>query len=84
MSEEEKLAIKDLKILKSAIGLLNSIPGVEKDEKDIKAIDIILNLIEKQQNKLLEYEKQLDLDYVEKNYIRKDKIKEKIKELLEE
>lgn len=38
------------------------------------AIDTTLNLIEKQQNKLLEYEKQLDLDYVEQNYIRKDKI----------
>ena len=65
MSEEEKKAIHDLKILRQGIEFLNCIPNVEKDEADIKAIDIILNLIQKQDteinklNKEKEYYKKL-------------------------
>lgn len=39
-----------------------------------KAIDTVLKALE-------EYEKQLDLDYVRDNYIPKEKVREKIKEL---
>lgn len=41
--------------------------------KDIEAIDTVLQELEK-------YEKQIDLEYVEKNYISKDKIRAKIEE----
>lgn len=44
-------------------------------------IKTILNLIEKLQKENDEYSKQLDLDYVDKNYIPKQKIKAKIEAL---
>lgn len=44
----------------------------------------IIDLYTKEKEKNKEYEKQLDLDYVDKNYISKEKIREKIKELKEE
>lgn len=53
MSDEEKKAIEDLKRLRKGIEILNLITP-EKDETDIKAIDIILNLIEKQQKEIEE------------------------------
>ena len=34
----------------------------------------------KYRKKVREYENQMDLDYVDENYVRKDKIREKIKE----
>lgn len=53
MSEEEKKAIEDLKKLQIGIGILNDfIDEKDKDETDIKAIDIVLNLIEKQQKQI--------------------------------
>ena len=72
MTEEEKKAIHDLKILRQGIEFLNCIPNVEKDEADIKAIDIILNLIQKQDteiNKLRQKNEQLksELGYT-RNY----------------
>ena len=44
-------------------------------------MQIILNLLEKLQKENEEYSKQLDLDYVDKNYISKHKIKDEIEEL---
>ena len=44
-------------------------------------IKTILNLIEKLQKENDEYSKQLDLDYVDKNYILKKKIEDTIEEL---
>ena len=92
MSEEEKKAIEDLKKLKMGIEYLNLIVRV-KDEVDIKAIDIILNLLEKQQKEIEEltrlkniYKNTRPIGEVfhdllkEKEYINKDKIREKIKE----
>src|SRR5574344_387468 len=43
---------------------------------DILAIETILNTLKR-------YDNELDLDYVDKNYISKDKIKEILEELLE-
>lgn len=51
MNNEEKKAIEDLKRLKQGIEILNQITP-EKDDVDIIAIDIVLNLIEKQQNEI--------------------------------
>ena len=64
MNEKEKKAIHDLKILRLGIGLINCIPGIEKDEVDIKAIDCVLNLIDKQQ-KEIEKLKECHLKYEE-------------------
>lgn len=93
MSEEKK-AIEDLKELKIGIGILNSfIDKKYRDEIDIKAIDIVLNLIEKLQkeleqekekNNILEQEKEYLNCIIESdknNYINKDKIRAKIEEL---
>lgn len=51
MSNEEKKAIEDLKRLQKGIEILNQFTP-EKDDVDIIAIDIVLNLIEKQQNEI--------------------------------
>lgn len=53
MTDEEKKAMEDLKRLRKGIEILNQITP-EKDETDIKAIDLILNLIEKQQKEIEE------------------------------
>lgn len=48
-------------------------------------IDIyfLLNLIEKQQKEIERFNNELDLDYVNKNFIPKDKIREKMQEYYE-
>lgn len=63
MNEKEKKAIHDLKILRLGIGLINCIPGIEKDEVDIKAIDCVLNLIDKQQKEIEKRLKEIDSLY---------------------
>ena len=65
---EELIGSKPEKLTGEAKRLFEAIMKIA-DERD--------ELLEK--NK--EYEKQLDLDYVEENYIHKDKIKAKIEEL---
>lgn len=66
--DEEKKAIEDLKKLKLGIGILNMFcEEKDKDKTDIKAIEIVLNLIEKQQKEI-------------ENSVSKDKIREEIKE----
>ena len=88
MNEEEKKAIRDLKILRMGIGLLNCIPGIEKDEVDIKAIDCVLNLIEKQQKEIEELNKsdtskeQSSMNYYNLYKELEDKIKEIITEFI--
>ena len=47
----------------------------------VQKVKILLNLIEKLQKEKEEYSKQLDLDYVDKNYISKKKIEDTIEEL---
>ena len=84
--KEENQAIKDLKRLEEVIK--NNIPN----NKNIKAIKIVLNLLEKQQNEIerllkdnyrLDRENQLKFERAvdTSDYVSKDKIREKIKEL---
>lgn len=59
MNKEENKAINDLKRLKKGIEILNQfIP--EKDDVDIIAIDIVLNLVEKQQNEIKELKDEIN------------------------
>jgi hypothetical protein len=93
MLNEEKKAIEDLKRLKKGIAYLNLI-SLERDDVDIKAIDIVLNLIKKQQREIEELIKintPMSWEMKDKdgnvvislkkpdNYISKDKIREAIK-----
>jgi len=79
MSEEEKKAIEDLKTLKLGITFLNCFAGLEKDKTDIKAIDVVLNLIETQQKEIIKLKKDYSDMLLQENVISKEKIKEKIK-----
>ena len=79
MNEEEKKAIETLKSWKD-YNIRNKNKLLRADEI-IKIQETILNLIEKLQKENEEYSKQLDLDYVDKNYISKQKIKDEIEEL---
>ena len=87
MTDEEKKAIDKFKQLKdyhqTYYGYTWFKVEVCADNEMKQNIDTILNLIKKQQKEIEEYKKQLDLDYVEENYISKDKIKAKIEELEE-
>lgn len=51
------------------------------DNKDKEAIEHILSDYKRALKENEEYSKQLDLDYVDKNYISKQKIKDEIEEL---
>lgn len=79
MNEEEKKAIETLKSWKD-YNIRNKNKLLRADEI-IKIQETILNLIEKLQKENEEYSKQLDLDYVDKNYISKKKIEDTIEEL---
>lgn len=55
--------------------------------KEFEAIDTVISelvalqeLLDEKREEIEEYQKQLDLDYVDENYISKDKIKEKLEE----
>lgn len=96
MNEEEKKAINDLK---RTVELYEAKPidkiSVEFDEFDYKIVKIVLNLIEKLQKENEElkkskitYEKVRDIqeknkNIVDKNYISKQIIKDKIEEVKE-
>lgn len=75
MNDEEKKAIEFVK------KRTKELKKYAKRENELVYDDIILNLIEKLQKENEEYSKQLDLDYVDKNYISKQEIKDKIEEL---
>jgi len=72
MSEEEVInQIKDLiKDRASFIG--TSANGNSVYRKDKNALQTILSLYQQEKEKVQEYEKQLDLDYVDKNYVSKE------------
>lgn len=82
MNEEEKQIVEayksDLALYKyeRKIGL----GRINIDEK-IYEMEVIINVIERLQKENEEYSKQLDLDYVDKNYISKKKIEDTIEEL---
>lgn len=78
MTEEEKQAIE----------ILNTFEFRRKKKnyrkislEDSRSVKLVLNLLEKLQKENEEYSKQLDLDYVDKNYISKKKIEDTIEEL---
>ena len=82
MNEEEKKVVEDYKSkldlykYEKKIGL----GRINIDEK-IYEMEVIINVIERLQKENEEYSKQLDLDYVDKNYISKKKIEDTIEEL---
>ena len=93
MNEEEKKAIEYIR--KTTFNFLEhpfcNTNKVQMNLYDFKKIETLLNLIEKQQKEIEELEEkvkrfndELDLDYVDNNFIPKDKIREKIKEYEEE
>lgn len=78
MNEEEKKAIEILDTFELRRKTKNY---KEISLEDSQSVKILLNLIEKLQKENEEYSKQLDLDYVDKNYISKKKIEDTIEEL---
>lgn len=78
MNEKERKAIEILNTFELRRKTKNY---KEISLEDSQSVEILLNLIEKLQKENEEYSKQLDLDYVDKNYIPKQKIKAKIEEL---
>lgn len=72
MNEEEKKAIEDMNRFAN---------GIDMSCVTARQMQIILNLVEKLKKENKEYSKQLDLDYVDKNYISKKKIEDTIEEL---
>ena len=78
MNEEEKKAVEILNTFEFRRKTRNyKIISFE----DSKSVKIVLNLLDKLQEENEEYSKQLDLDYVDKNYISKKKIEDTIEEL---
>ena len=90
MNKEEKKAIEYYQNKEVSFSvdfdtekLLKALGITEKDSFENHQIRFktLLNLIEKLQKENEEYSKQLDLDYVDKNYISKKKIEDTIEEL---
>lgn len=90
MNEEEKKAVeyyqnKEVSLLVDfdTENLLKALGITEEDSFENHQIRFktLLNLIEKLKKENEEYSKQLDLDYVDKNYISKKKIEDTIEEL---
>lgn len=88
MTEEENKAIEFLETTKRSILVLGAKKDWEKEE--VNNLDTILNLIEKLQKENeelnIEIERQgnareIEEEYIEKKFISKDKIREKINEL---
>lgn len=78
MNEEEKQAIEILNTFEFRRKTKNYRKILLEDSRSVK---LVLNLLEKLQKENEEYSKQLDLDYVDKNYISKKKIEDTIEEL---
>lgn len=78
MIEQEKKAVEIL----NTFELRSKTKNYKKiSSEDSKSVKIVLNLLEKLKKENEEYSKQLDLDYVDKNYISKKKIEDTIEEL---
>lgn len=83
MNEEEKKIIKKFVEKCNKFDESVEIKGVSVGEeyRILETVCKTLDLVEKLQKENEEYSKQLDLDYVDKNYISKQKIKDEIEEL---
>ena len=83
MNEEEKKAIE--KFVKKCKKFDESVEikgvSVGEEYRILETVCKTLDLVEKLQKENEEYSKQLDLDYVDKNYISKKKIEDTIEEL---
>lgn len=80
LREKEKKAIEILKEIKDVRGIRQDVEG---ENEDLWALDIVYNLIEKQQKEIEEKNKDIKklndlLMLSELDYISKDKIREKI------
>ena len=89
MTSEEQGAIEQLKEIKEDAIFLNNHWYEEIGDNDIQAIDTILNLIERQKKEIekLKFNNHVVEkwnEYLDKECISKDKIREKIKELEEQ
>lgn len=82
MFEDEKNAVEILKSWKN-YNVEHKNILLQADEI-ISVQETILNLIDRLLKENEEYSKQLDLDYLDKNYILKQKVKDKIEELKKE
>lgn len=83
ISLEEKKAIEKFVEKCNKFDESVEIKGVSVGEeyRILETVCKTLDLVEKLQKENEEYSKQLDLDYVDKNYISKQKIKDEIEEL---
>lgn len=83
MNEEEKKIIEKFVEKCNKFDESVEIKGVSVGEeyRILETVCKVLDLVEKLQKENKEYSKQLDLDYVDKNYISKQKIKDEIEEL---
>lgn len=83
MNEEEKKIIKKFVEKCNKFDESVEIKGVSVGEeyRILETVCKTLDLVEKLQKENEEYSKQLDLDYVDKNYISKKKIEDTIEEL---
>lgn len=84
LSEEEKKAIDyfkaDVEYLEEGLKNPNYIGRfIIIQDKEFKYLKTILNLIEKQQAEIEKYKKQIDLEFVEENYIEKSELDKKDK-----
>ena len=84
MNKEDIETLEDLKnifIHLKNYGWVNDIKRDVVVDKVIKAIENLIARNKELEKQVNEYEKQLDLDYVDTNYIPKSKVREKIEEL---
>lgn len=83
MNDEEKKIIEKFVEKCNKFDESVEIKGVSVGEeyRILETVCKTLDLVEKLQKENEEYSKQLDLDYVDKNYISKQKIKDEIEEL---
>ena len=74
LQEEEKnnLSEEEVKEIKYCIDIWKKGIGYDNPRVYVEPFEKLLNLYNKAQAKLTEYEKQLDLDYVEENYVSKE------------
>lgn len=72
----------DLKEAKEITNTFINNVGIEVKTFELKeAISTILQELDKLQKENEEYSKQMDLDYVDENFVSKDKIREKIEKI---
>lgn len=59
------------------------VSGDNYTQDELNAISEFIDLYNQTKNKLTEYEKQMDLDYVDENYVSKDKVIECLDDIID-